>query len=178
MTTRVPAGLTLSKGYDGWRITHTASRLPLHPGGFMAKADAVTALAALAALDVDWQLPRDQVRDAVRALPGGFDAVRAMVTPPEELERRRRVYANAGRYQDALAKAGETVVKRVSHGLAGTAYEYTCGCQRIYSVTFCGPGTGDPDEDLVPCDGHRDLAVVPAASTDLTDIHRELLRKS
>ncbi|MDG4785400.1 hypothetical protein O7626_05540 [Micromonospora sp. WMMD1102] len=176
---QLPAGLSASKQVNGWFVTHTACRLPLHPAGFPRKADLGPALRELTRLGVDWEQPAGQVRTAIDQVPGGRDRVRHIMTSPEQRERHRRVAANAVRYLRALEAAGEQVVEHTSHGIAGTTYHMTCGCHRAYRVEIgLGLNLGEPEESLpLPCDRHRDL-VIPAAPTDITTIHRELRRQA
>lgn len=159
---RVPAGLSVAKlGGLGWRVLHAASGLPLHTAFFHCKADIGAALKELDKLGIDWDQPADQVRadadSAAGRRNGGEELVKRILTPPEERERRRRAAVNSTRYLRALEAAGEQVIKRTSHGMAGTVYAFTCGCQRLYSVdiTF-----GEPAEDLAArCGRHSDLTL-------------------
>lgn len=178
MTTllRIPAGLSVTKWADGWFVAHTASRLPLHTAGFVDRADVGVALAELDRLGIDWQQPADEVRAAAEQLPGGSKMVQQIMIPPDERERRRRLAVNSTRYLRALEAAGERVLERTSHGLAGTSYTMSCGCHRTYNVQFGSPAAGDPREDLtVRCGRHAALDVEPV-STDRDVIRREMRR--
>lgn len=175
---RLPAGLSLAR-WDGWFVRHTASGLPLHPAGFLHKADLGAALDDLTRLGVDWEQPADKVRAAIDQVDGGRDRVRHILTSPEQRERNRRVGANSVRYLRALEAAGEQIVERTSHGIAGTTYQMSCGCHRAYQVDIgLGLNLGEAKESLpLPCDRHRGL-VIDAAPTDITAIHRELRRRA
>jgi hypothetical protein len=167
-------GLTVAKWVDGWRIVHVASRLPLHTGEFLTKGDAAAAVGGLAALAVDWDQPADAVRAAIDRAPGGRAMIERLVMPPPERERRRRIAANSTRYLRWLEAAGEHVVDRTCHGLAGTVYRISCGCHRVYSINLAGPESGEPSEELiVRCGRHRDLTV-PAEPTDTATIGRQM----
>ncbi|UKD50785.1 hypothetical protein L3Q65_00380 (plasmid) [Amycolatopsis sp. FU40] len=177
---QVPAGLSVTK-LDGlgWRVVHTASGLPLHTAFFHREADIGPALDEMGTLGIDWNQPVDKVRadadSAAGRRNGGEGLVKRILTPPEERERRRRVAANSTRYLRTLEAAGEQVIEQASHGMAGTVYVLTCGCQRLYSVDII---FGEPVEDLaVRCDRHFDLTV-PITSTDFAVIRRELVRAS
>lgn len=170
-TTALP-GLSLKKHMGVWLIRHETSGLPMPGGDFAQKSDALTTLDQLAALDIDWTQSAEKVRAAIRAIPNGYSMVESICTPPEVRERRRRVHANAERHLRALQADGATVVKTTSYGLPGTQYQMSCGCERMYSVSV-GFNAGDPSESLAPCHKHRGLSV-PAVSTDIADIRREL----
>jgi hypothetical protein len=173
----IAAGLSVTKWATGWLVAHTTSRLPLHTAGFASRADAGVALAELERLGIDWQQPADTVRATVEQLPGGSATVERILTPPDERERQRRLAANSTRYLRALEGTGERVLERTSYGLAGTAYEMSCGCHRTYNVQFGGPDSGDPREELtLRCGQHADLTIEPA-STDRAAIRRETRQK-
>jgi hypothetical protein len=165
----VPAGLSVTRLATGWVVAHAASRLPLHQHRFARTEDLALALADLAALGIDWRQPAKTLRRAVDSA-----AVQDILTPPEHREQARRVAANAERYLRALDADGHTVVASTSHGIAGTTYQLSCGCHRHYSVGVVGPDAGQPSEELlVRCHRHARL-VVPAVSTDVDQIMREL----
>lgn len=174
-TLTTPAGLILTKSANGWTIRHDGGsrRLPLHQGDFGRESDAMTALAKIAALDIDWTQPASEVRAAVERTCGEHE-VRRIATPPEEIERRRRVTANSVRYLRALEADGARVVGTASYG-AASVYRMSCGCQRSYSAVVGSILTMEgPTEDLpLRCDRHRDLHVEGAA-TDVATIRREL----
>jgi hypothetical protein len=168
------AGLTVTKRVDQWWVTHTASRLPLHQHGFLARAEAAAAVGELAGLGIDWSQDAPAIRAAVDHSPGGRAEVEQILTSPEQRERQRRLTANSTRHLRALEAAGEHVVERTSYGLGGTVYRMSCGCHRSYSLDLLGLSSQEPKEDLpVRCEKHRDLAVA-AETTEVTAIRREL----
>lgn len=172
---RVPAGLSIVKHWDGWQIIHTRSRLPVHKASFHLKADATEAAIAVGPL-LDWDQDKVAVLGVIDVLPGGRAAMSRLLMPPEERERRRRVWANATRHLRALEAAGERVTKRTSHGLAGTVYTMSCGCERIFGLAQLFTPDPDPEETLAAhCDKHTGLTVDPEP-TDRETIVRDLRR--
>lgn len=162
-TVTIPAGLEVKRYGLGWWIGHTASGLPLHGVAYNTKRDALAGAERVGQLPIDWTGDKDTVRAAAEALPGGMDAVRRLTIPPHELARRQRVHDNSVRYLRALQADGQTVVTTTGHGLAGTLYEMSCGCQRHFTMAIGGINAGDPIEDLlVRCGRHHDLVIAEA----------------
>ncbi len=156
----IPAGLKVKRYGHGWWIAHVESGLPLHGVPYNTRRDAELGAAGLDRLGVDWTGDQATVQAACAQLDGGLTAVRRLATPPHELARLQRVAENSTRYLRALGEAGETVVSKTSHGLAGTVYAMSCGCQRHFTVTIGGVPAGAAQEDLlVRCERHHDLAI-------------------